>query len=161
LLDEPFGALDRKLREELQIEVKQLQRELGITFVFVTHDQEEALTISDCIAVMRDGELQQFGSPAEIFETPANLFVAEFFGALNTLPVLITAREGVRTIVTWRGRQFILPSSTPSDLASGSEGLFAVRTNDVRVSSVAPSHDGASIPGVIEDLIYKGSSVLC
>jgi putative spermidine/putrescine transport system ATP-binding protein len=161
LLDEPFGALDRKLREELQIEVKQLQRELGITFVFVTHDQEEALTISDCIAVMRNGEIQQFGNPAEIFETPANLFVAEVFGALNTLPVLIAAREGVRTIVSWQGRQFTLPSSTPSGLAIGSEALFAVRTNDVRFSSVTSSHDGESISGVVEDLIYKGSTVLC
>src|SRR4051812_46855791 len=105
LLDEPFGALDRKLREELQIEVKQLQRELGITFVFVTHDQEEALTISDFIAVMRDGEILQFGSPIEIFDKPKILFVAEFFGALNILPVHIIGRDAAQIIVSWQGME--------------------------------------------------------
>ena len=158
LLDEPFGALDRKLREELQIEVKQLQRELGITFVFVTHDQEEALTISDCIAVMRDGEIQQFGSPAEIYDRPANLFVAEFFGALNTLPVRVIGRDGTKTIVSWQGRQLVAPAS---DLATGSDAVFAVRTNDVRPSSAMPSQDATSISGVIQDVIYKGSVLLC
>jgi spermidine/putrescine ABC transporter ATP-binding subunit len=158
LLDEPFGALDRKLREELQMEVKQLQRELGITFVFVTHDQEEALTISDCIAVMRDGEIHQFGSPAEIFDRPANLFVAEFFGALNTLPVTVAVRDGTQTIVSWRGKQFATPAT---DLAVGMEAIFAVRTVDVRPSAATSSQEAASIAGVVQDIIYKGSALLC
>ena len=158
LLDEPFGALDRKLREELQIEVKQLQRELGITFVFVTHDQEEALTISDCIAVMRDGEIQQFGSPAEIFETPANLFVAQFFGTLNALPVQVIGHDGAQTIVSWHGRPF---AAAPSDLAIGSDALFVVRTIDMHPSPVAPSKEAPSIAGVIHDVIYKGGVLLC
>jgi spermidine/putrescine ABC transporter ATP-binding subunit len=158
LLDEPFGALDRKLREELQIEVKQLQRELGITFVFVTHDQEEALTISDCIAVMRDGEIQQFGSPAEIFDTPANLFVAQFFGTLNALPVQVIGRDGAQTIVSWHGWPFAAP---PTDLAIGSDALFAVRTIDMHPSSVAPSKEAPSLAGVIQDVIYKGGVLLC
>jgi len=155
LLDEPFGALDRKLREELQIEVKQLQRELGITFVFVTHDQEEALTISDCIAVMREGEIQQFGSPSEIFERPANLFVAEFFGTLNTLPVQVVGRDEGRTTVSWQGRQF---AAARSELPVGAQALFAIRTIDTRPTAVT---DGTGVSGVIQDVIYKGTALLC
>jgi ABC-type Fe3+/spermidine/putrescine transport system ATPase subunit len=157
LLDEPFGALDRRLREELQIEVKQLQRELGITFVFVTHDQEEALTISDCIAVMSDGEIQQFGSTSDVFERPTNLFVAEFFGALNKLPVQIAGHDGARTLVLWQGRQLAAPRS---ELPIGAVALLAVRTIDTRPSSVAPP-DVASLSGVLQDVIYKGTSLLC
>ena len=80
LLDEPLGALDLKLRKEMQIELKALQREVGITFVYVTHDQEEALTMSDVIVVMRDGRIQQQGSPSELYERPVNRFVADFIG---------------------------------------------------------------------------------
>jgi putative spermidine/putrescine transport system ATP-binding protein len=158
LLDEPFGALDRKLREELQIEVKQLQRELGISFVFVTHDQEEALTISDCIAVMRDGEIQQFGSPAEIFDTPVNLFVAQFFGTLNALPAQVIGRDDAHTIVSWHGQPLTAP---PSELAIGSGALFVVRTIDMHPSPGAPSKEVPSLSGVIQDVIYKGGILLC
>ena len=80
LLDEPLGALDRKLRHEMQIELKQLQREVGITFIYVTHDQEEALTMSDVIVVMRDGRIQQQGHPEDLYERPVNRFVAGFVG---------------------------------------------------------------------------------
>src|SRR5215467_5242561 len=83
LLDEPLGALDKMLREEMQVELRQLQRRLGITAVFVTHDQEEALTLSDRVAVMRDGRLEQVGAPREIYERPASEFVAGFLGASN------------------------------------------------------------------------------
>ena len=85
LLDEPLGALDMKLREQMQVELKQLQRELGITFVFVTHDQEEALTLSDRIAVFRDGKIVQLGTPAEIYQQPVNEYVATFVGTSNVL----------------------------------------------------------------------------
>ena len=85
LLDEPLGALDRKLRHEMQLELKQLQREVGITFVYVTHDQEEAMTMSDVIVVMRDGRIQQQGRPSELYERPVNRFVAEFIGSSNFL----------------------------------------------------------------------------
>ncbi len=85
LLDEPLGALDLKLRKEMQLELKALQREVGITFVYVTHDQEEALTMSDVIVVMRDGRIQQQGDPTELYERPVNRFVAEFIGTSNFL----------------------------------------------------------------------------
>ena len=94
LLDEPLGALDLKLRQEMQIELKQIQKEVGITFVYVTHDQEEALTMSDRVAVMSSGRIQQIGTPVEVYEQPANEFVADFIGISNVL-----LRDGVRFVV--------------------------------------------------------------
>ena len=93
LLDEPLGALDLKLRKEMQLELKALQREVGITFVYVTHDQEEALTMSDVIVVMRDGRIQQQGDPTELYERPVNRFVADFIGTSN---FIAGHRRGVR-----------------------------------------------------------------
>ena len=92
LLDEPLGALDLKLREQMQVELKQIQHEVGITFVYVTHDQEEALTMSDRIAVFNAGRVEQVGTPAEIYELPSNRFVAGFVGVSNVLE-----REGARS----------------------------------------------------------------
>jgi ABC-type Fe3+/spermidine/putrescine transport system ATPase subunit len=159
LLDEPFGALDRKLREEMQIEVKQLQRELGITFVFVTHDQEEALTLSDRIAVMRAGEIQQLGTPSEIFEAPATQFVAEFFGKLNTLPVQVHGCNGSTSLVEALGQRFSVTTRTPP----GPQALFAVRVSDVSLGPAPAGNadNSVSIPGVLEDKIYRGTGVLC
>jgi len=94
LLDEPLGALDLKLRQEMQIELKQIQKEVGITFVYVTHDQEEALTMSDRVAVMSNGRIEQIGSPVEVYEQPASEFVAGFIGISNVL-----LRDGVRFVV--------------------------------------------------------------
>ena len=94
LLDEPLGALDLKLRKEMQLELKALQREVGITFVYVTHDQEEALTMSDVIVVMRDGRIQQQGEPSELYERPGNRFVAAFIGTSNFLPATVTSIDG-------------------------------------------------------------------
>ena len=85
LLDEPLGALDLKLRQEMQLELKRIQREVGITFIFVTHDQEEALTMSDRLAVMNDGRIEQLGTPVDVYEHPANEFVAGFIGVSNLL----------------------------------------------------------------------------
>ena len=106
LLDEPLGALDRKLRHEMQIELKQLQREVGITFIYVTHDQEEALTMSDVIVVMRDGRIQQQGHPEDLYERPVNRFVAGFVGTSNFLAakvVGIDAATGTATAETETG----------------------------------------------------------
>jgi putative spermidine/putrescine transport system ATP-binding protein len=94
LLDEPLGALDLKLRQEMQIELKQIQKEVGITFVYVTHDQEEALTMSDRVAVMSSGQIEQIGTPVEVYEQPATEFVAGFIGISNVL-----LRDGVRFVV--------------------------------------------------------------
>jgi len=94
LLDEPLGALDLKLRQEMQIELKQIQKEVGITFIYVTHDQEEALTMSDRVAVMSNGQIEQIGSPVDVYERPATEFVAGFIGISNVL-----VRDGVRFVV--------------------------------------------------------------
>lgn len=98
LLDEPLSALDLKLRKAMQLELKHLQRETGITFIFVTHDQEEALTMSDRIAVMSAGELQQLGSPTDIYEQPHNMFVADFIGETNLLEVSVDAINADRAV---------------------------------------------------------------
>ena len=94
LLDEPLGALDARLRKDLQVELKALQAELGITFVFVTHDQEEALTMSDRVAVMNGGRVEQAGSPREVYEEPETLFVADFLGVSNLLAGEAAGRDG-------------------------------------------------------------------
>src|SRR5439155_1518160 len=99
LLDEPLGALDFKLRKQLQVELHQLQRRLGITFVYVTHDQEEALTMSDRIAVMNDGRIQQLGGSQELYERPRTRFVAQFLGSCNLLEGSVSSREGPRVLV--------------------------------------------------------------
>jgi spermidine/putrescine transport system ATP-binding protein len=100
LLDEPLGALDLKLRKEMQLELKALQREVGITFVYVTHDQEEALTMSDVIVVMRDGRIQQQGDPTDLYERPVNRFVADFIGTSNPLKGrVVSVDEGTRRAV--------------------------------------------------------------
>ncbi|WP_394553556.1 ABC transporter ATP-binding protein [Agromyces sp. MMS24-JH15] len=102
LLDEPLGALDLKLREQMQVELKQIQRELGITFIFVTHDQEEALTLSDRVAVFHDGRIQQLGTPAELYERPTSRFVADFVGTSNLFDedasVAVLGRKGTHSI---------------------------------------------------------------
>ncbi len=99
LLDEPLAALDLKLREAMQFELKRIQREVGITFVFVTHDQGEALTMSDRIAVMSDGRVEQIGTPQDIYHSPASLFVAGFIGSANLLPGEVTGRDGDDIVV--------------------------------------------------------------
>ncbi len=108
LLDEPLGALDLKLRKEMQLELKALQREVGITFVYVTHDQEEALTMSDVIVVMRDGLIQQLGGPTELYERPVNRFVADFIGSSNFMAGTIEAVEGKGGVVVRTDRDLAL-----------------------------------------------------
>ena len=94
LLDEPLGALDLKLRQAMQIELKRIQREVGITFIYVTHDQEEALTMSDRIAVMNEGRVEQIGTPQEIYHSPTSVFVANFIGVANLIPAVVQQADG-------------------------------------------------------------------
>ena len=138
LLDEPLGALDLKLRREMQVELKQIQREVGITFVFVTHDQEEALTMSDRIAVFNQGRIQQLATPVELYEQPASAFVAGFVGTSNLLEGRV-ARELV-----------------------GREGTFVVRPEKLHLHAEpeAPSGDPdvCVAPGVVREVVYLGAS---
>ena len=149
LLDEPLGALDKMLREEMQVELRSLQQRLGITAVFVTHDQEEALTLSDQVAVMRNGAIEQIGPPREIYERPRNEFVAGFLGASNFLDGTVVARDHAGVMVeTSAGR---MPASAPS-AAIGSTVRIAVRPERVRVGPVG----SAGLPARVRDIVYRG-----
>jgi spermidine/putrescine transport system ATP-binding protein len=149
LLDEPLSALDLKLRKEMQIELKRLQTETGITFVFVTHDQEEALTMSDRIGVMSAGKLQQVGTPKDIYTRPVNRFVASFIGETNFLPATATS-GGVRLDC---GALVEMPMPTPTGKVT-----LTVRPEQVRLCS--PDEPGA-IPAQVRHLVYFGTDTHC
>ncbi|HYM49341.1 MAG TPA: ABC transporter ATP-binding protein [Candidatus Limnocylindrales bacterium] len=150
LLDEPLGALDLQLRKQMQIELKQIQRTVGITFVYVTHDQEEALTMSDRIAVMNDGVLQQCGTPEEIYERPLNAFVAGFIGISNLLPGVVED-HAVRLQSTGQ--------LVPADVAAyrpGDPVLLCVRPEKLRLEPAPES--GVSVEGTVVETVYLGTS---
>ena len=147
LLDESLSALDLQLRREMQIELKRLQRETGITFIFVTHDQEEALTMSDRIAVMRSGTVQQIGSPVEIYEQPANRYVASFIGEMNLLqPMSVGAKLEFGDAGSW---------PIPSD--GSPQDCVAVRPERIHLLTKAPLNDELALKGQLEDVIYQGN----
>ena len=148
LLDEPLGALDAKLRKELQLELTALQREVGITFVYVTHDQEEALTMSDRLAVMRDGEVVQVGSPREIYENPVNVYVADFLGVANLLPAVHTGA----------GRVHVAGTDVQTDGRDAALGgcHVVVRPERVRLVPVGSGGDN-SVRCRVEQLVYAGA----
>jgi putative spermidine/putrescine transport system ATP-binding protein len=136
LLDEPLGALDLKLREQMQVELKQIQREIGITFIFVTHDQEEALTLSDRIAVFNAGRIEQLGTPRELYEAPASRFVADFVGTSN------------------------LFDPDRSHVLIGRAGEHTIRPEKLTLSSEPDSGEGIrSAPGTVVESIYVGNAI--
>jgi spermidine/putrescine transport system ATP-binding protein len=163
LLDEPLGALDLKLRKEMQLELKALQREVGITFVYVTHDQEEALTMSDTIVVMRDGLIQQMGGPTELYERPVNRFVADFIGTSNFLPGTVeTVDPATRHAVVRSDRGLVLRGTVTDASAALTPGqAVTVATRPERLE-VVPADAGAvgdgwsSVPGRINQGTYLG-----
>ena len=153
LLDEPLSALDLKLRKEMQIELKRLQHETGITFIFVTHDQEEALTMSDRIAVLKDGRILQIGTPRDIYDRPAERFVADFIGETNFLAAqVVGTRDGSATLRLAGGAQIeaMLPEGVepPGDVTVVVRPEHAALTEDL---------DRAVLQGVIETIIYFGT----
>jgi spermidine/putrescine ABC transporter ATP-binding subunit len=155
LLDEPLGALDKSLRQEMQGELRALQRRLGITTVMVTHDQDEALTMADRIAIMRDGQLEQTGSPAEIYRRPASRFVASFLGAANFFHGRVdrVTAEGVRVAVDGGG---VLAVPTPRPL--GSPVTVALRPESITVAPLVASNGAPanSVDAVVEQIVYHG-----
>jgi spermidine/putrescine transport system ATP-binding protein len=159
LLDEPFSALDFKLRKQMQFEIKHLQRQLGITFVFVTHDQEEAFAMSDRVVVMNEGTITQVGSPQEIYEEPENLFVARFVGEINVLEGrILAAREDGAYGADVEGMPFILHSRR--EFAPGEAVKVLLRPEDLKVYL---EQEKALPPpfflGTINETIYKGATV--
>ncbi len=158
LLDEPLGALDLKLRQAMQLELKRIQREVGITFVFVTHDQEEALTMSDRIAVISDGRVEQIGTPEEIYQHPSSVFVAGFIGMANLLPVTVNGREGEQTIASFAGAHRV---TVPDDsgFPPGSDATLMVRPERVRLAVTEPTGDRCGVPATVVDLVFQGPVV--
>ena len=145
LLDEPLGALDLKLRKEMQLELKRLQREMDITFIYVTHDQEEALTMSDTVVVMNQGRIQQIGSPEDIYNEPENAFVADFIGASNILDGVMLADYRAE----FSGREFVC---VDKGFARNQPVQVVIRPEDIKV---VPAGQGM-LTGVVEDVIFKG-----
>jgi spermidine/putrescine transport system ATP-binding protein len=165
LLDEPLGALDLKLRKEMQLELKALQQEVGITFVYVTHDQEEALTMSDVIVVMRDGLIQQLGGPEELYERPVNRFVADFIGVSNPIVGRITEFDSASRRASVETDRGLLLGGHVTDpaatLATNDRVTVAVRPERLTVEpAAAPTENGAagwtSVPGRINQGTYLG-----
>jgi len=163
LLDEPLGALDLKLRKEMQLELKALQREVGITFVYVTHDQEEALTMSDVIVVMRDGRIQQQGDPTELYERPVNRFVAAFIGTSNFLQGSVQSIDGSTGRVAVRTDLGLDLRGTLTDSAAsvrvGDTVTVAIRPERIQVTAdgvAAPDPGWSAIPGRIHQGTYLG-----
>jgi spermidine/putrescine transport system ATP-binding protein len=148
LLDEPLGALDARLRVDLQVELKRIQETLGITFVYVTHDQDEALTMSDRVAVMRRGRVEQCGEPRELYEQPATAFVANFLGASNLVPVRVSARAQLSL------GDFRLHAPA-ADGEAGRDALAMIRPERVRLEPHGSPGENR-VPGMVEEVVYMG-----
>jgi len=155
LLDEPLGALDAKLRRSLKVELKALQERVGVTFLYVTHDQEEALTMSDRVAVMRSGKIVQIGDPHEIYEEPADTYVADFLGVSNLMQVEVVERvAGSR----WQVRLGETPLSAERGTADGlGKAYCVIRPERVRIESFG-SPGPNRVPAMVERLVYVGSA---
>jgi spermidine/putrescine transport system ATP-binding protein len=153
LLDEPLSALDYKLRKEMQIELKRLQSETGITFIFVTHDQEEALTMSDRIAVMSSGKILQVGTPHDIYDRPAERFVADFIGETNFLKAEVVGQTNGRATVKLSSGVEI-PASLPAGFSPAGKVTIVIRPEHAHL---AGANDKASLSGVVENVVYLGT----
>ena len=145
LLDEPLGALDLKLRKEMQLELKNMQQQLGITFIYVTHDQEEALTMSDTIVVMRDGKILQIGDPKRIYDEPANAFVADYIGESNILKGTMIKDE----LVHFAGHDFVC---VDSGFGENAPVDVVIRPEDIMIVG----EDIGQLTGVVQSVLFKG-----
>ena len=153
LLDEPLGALDKKLREEMQLELKRLQHEVGITFVVVTHDQEEALVMADRIAVLDSGRIAQIGTPRDLYEEPASRFVAGFIGAMNFFE---GETRGDGLALAGHG---LLSATLPGGVAAGQPASLAVRPERLSVATARPSDGTNALKGRVIDSAYHGTDL--
>jgi spermidine/putrescine transport system ATP-binding protein len=162
LLDEPLGALDLKLRQAMQLELKRIQREVGITFIYVTHDQEEALTMSDRIAVMNEGRVEQIGTPQEIYHSPTSVFVANFIGVANLIPAVVQDVNGTSATVVVAGSHRVAVPRGAAVTRPGSSATVMVRPERLRVSERAGAVGGAAgLPVTLEHAVFQGPVVRC
>jgi ABC-type Fe3+/spermidine/putrescine transport system ATPase subunit len=155
LLDEPLSNLDYKLRKEMRLELKRIQREVKITFVFVTHDREEALTMADHVIVMNAGRIQQGGTPLELYSAPANRFVADFIGSANFLDGRVLSRAGAHTRIALDGTdaEVLAPATS---LPAGSPVLLCVRPESIEPGVEAGDGARNTVSGVVEEAFYLG-----
>jgi len=157
LLDEPLGALDLKLRRQMQIELKWIQTEIGITFVHVTHDQEEAMTMADTIAVMNKGRIEQMGAPDDLYDSPKTKFVANFLGQSNLIPGTISGNDGDNLVIDLYGTKVAVPKKRSS--AKGTSVLVGIRPEKFRVAAEGKGATGNVLTGgVVSDVSYIGVS---
>jgi spermidine/putrescine transport system ATP-binding protein len=158
LLDEPLGALDLKLRQQMQVELKRIQREVGITFVYVTHDQGEALTMSDRIAVMDAGRIDQLGTPREIYERPATRFVAGFIGTSNLIDGTVDSVTGGVAVLSYgEGERVLVPVT--GAVKTGDALEVSVRPEKIDLASEPPTGTGTSVlTAVVTEVVYHGTS---
>ncbi len=158
LLDEPLGALDKNLREKMQLEIKHIQEKLGITTISVTHDQEEALVMSDRVCVMNRGRIEQISSPEEIYQKPRNKFVAEFIGEINLLVGQITATEGEKLVVKLAGDNSRSFYALAEQSLSSKDVYIAVRPENVQLTDEAGAYENI-LHVIVREKIYVGDSV--
>ena len=158
LLDEPLGALDLKLRQAMQVELKRIQREVGITFVYVTHDQGEALTMSDRIAVMNDGSIEHLGTPREIYEHPRTRFVAGFIGTSNLLTGTVTRLDGDHAIIRVSPDEQIIVPVQDRAVSEGSRLELTVRPEKIDLTTERPAGEGCALRGTVTEVVYLGTS---
>ena len=161
LMDEPLGALDKKLRDQVQIEIKHLQKRLGITMIYVTHDQSEALTLADRIVVLHQGELQQIGSPEDVYEHPVNSFVADFVGEMNFINGFIHFSDHQMGYISCENDLSVyipITESTKRDFKEGMSVILAIRPERIVLRSITDNgFDGLN--GLIEEVIYLGETI--
>ncbi len=158
LLDEPLSALDYRLRQEMEIELKRIHRQLGITFVFVTHDQEEAISMSDRIAVMNVGRIEQIGTPIKIYEEPENMFVARFVGEINVFEGRVVEVDNGSAKVEIHGQLF--PVQNRKNAEKGWDVKVLLRPEDIQVTVDEEwTYDSPNLQGRVEEVIYKGKTV--
>ncbi|HEY9644452.1 MAG TPA: ABC transporter ATP-binding protein [Coleofasciculaceae cyanobacterium] len=160
LLDEPLGALDLKLRKEMQVELSHLHRELGITFVMVTHDQEEALSLSDRIAVMNKGMIEQIGTPSEIYEYPKTAFVADFIGETNLLKGQVESFSGsTLQVITDQGLKMVVKPQESWDSSHSPEVFISIRPEKIQMGLSAPNDQVNCYGGKLDHVMYLGTHV--
>ena len=157
LLDEPLSALDAKLRHQMQLELKRLQKQLGITFIFVTHDQEEALTMSDRIAVINKGRIEQLGNVYDIYHQPRTTFVANFIGEANILPAVVVSRDGPDVLIKLDGKVDLVLRGT--NVSRDAETLLvSIRPEKIHIDKHPPADRTNSFEAVIEHEVFKGAT---
>jgi len=157
LLDEPLGALDKKLRQETQFELMDIQEKTGTTFVIVTHDQEEAMTVASRVAVMDEGRLIQVSTPADLYEWPQSVYVADFIGEVNLIEGRATATEDDRYQIDWSEGQQPLAGTSPKGFSQGQACHLAIRPEKIAISTDKPTDADNAVQGKVLDIAYLGN----